>query len=298
MDVAESQVPVDLAVAQGVPGHRAWRPRMASQVGVICACGWLVVVVGVAVFAPVLPLYDPVRDLDTDSLAAGPSSNHLLGTDQLGRDVLSRMVWGGRVALVVGVGSVVIGALIGTLLGLISGYLRGRTEAVVLFVVDTILAFPALVLAMALVTYVGPSVLSVTIAIGVVAIPTFARIARGSTLAFSQREFVLAARSLGFGKLHVLGRELLPNVLVPVATYMMLLAGLAIVTEGSLGFLGLSVAPPAASWGGMVAAGRMFLARAPHLTLFPSLAIFLTVSAFNTLGRHAQARFDIRVSAL
>ena len=264
----------------------------------LLALAWMVLLLVAALFAPWLPLADPANDADYAQLSALPSAAHWLGTDDVGRDILARVVWGARISLAVGLSAVAIGLTIGGALGLCAGYFRGRFEQVVLWALDVVLSFPPLVLAMTISALLGPSLTNVTLAIGFISIPAFARVTRAATLSLAGREFVLAAQSLGASHADVLLRELLPNVLLAVATYGLTHIAVSIATEGGLAFLGLSVPPPAASWGALIAQGRPVLAEAPHVALLPALVLFATVLALNLLGDAARARFDTRGAAL
>jgi peptide/nickel transport system permease protein len=262
------------------------------------ALAWLVLMIGSALLAPWLPLPDPANDADYSQLSALPSPAHWFGTDDVGRDLLSRIVWGARISLTVGLVANLIGLAAGGALGLSAGYFRGRYEQAVLWLLDVILSFPPLVLALTISAVLGPSLANVTLAIGFISIPAFARVTRAATLGFANREFVLAAHSLGASHIDVLVQELLPNVLLAVVTFGLTHVAVAIATEGGLSFLGLSVPPPAASWGALIAQGRPVLAEAPHVALLPALVMFATVLALNVIGDAARGRFDTRGAAL
>jgi peptide/nickel transport system permease protein len=259
---------------------------------------WMALLVGAALLAPWLPLLDPANDADYGQLSALPSAGHWLGTDDVGRDLFSRIVWGARISLTVGLAANLLGLAVGGSLGLSAGYFRGRYEQAVLWLLDVILSFPPLVLALTISALLGPSVMNVTLAIGVIAIPAFARVTRAATLGYANREFVLAAHSLGASHFDVLVRELLPNVLLAVLTFGLTHVAIAIATEGGLSFLGLSVPPPAASWGALIAQGRPVLAEAPHVALLPAAVMFATVLALNVIGDAVRKRFDTRGAAL
>ncbi len=222
----------------------------------------------------------------------------VLGTDNMGRDIVTRLMYGSRVSLMVGLISPIIGLVIGGTLGLLAGYYRGRLEGVVVAVMDAILAFPALVLLIALTFYLGPSLTTVTFSLGILTIPFFTRVARASTLTFANREFVLAARAIGASDLRIIMREIFPNVFVPMLVYGLLVTAALIIAEGVLGFLGLSVPPPTTSWGAMINDGRDYLEEAPHIAMIPAFAMFLTVLSFNLLGDYLRSLGDPRESKI
>lgn len=261
------------------------------------ALSWLLLVVFCAIFADVLPVDDPNAQNIVTRLAP-PGEAGLLGSDDLGRDVLARLVFGARVSLIVSLSAVLIGVIIGGTIGLTAGFFRGWYERIVMSLVDVILAFPALVLLLALVAFVGQSLSTIALVVGFLAIPAYTRVARATTLSVSQREYVLAARAMGATNKRILFRELLPNVALPVVAFGLVALGIVIVAEGSLAFLGLSVKFPTATWGSMIAAGKIHIRRAPHLALIPSLAMFLTVLSLNYVGDQLRSRFDVRGSAL
>jgi peptide/nickel transport system permease protein len=261
------------------------------------AVGWLILVFAVAIFADVLPLPSPT---DMDMLARrGPfSPAHWLGTDGLGRDELSRLIHGARISLIVGLCAPIIGLTIGGAFGILAGYFRGRFESIVVGSMDVLLAFPPLVLALAVTAYLGQSILNMTCILGVLSIPAFMRVARASTLTLARREFVIAAEALGASHARILLRELLPNVLLPSLAFFLLGVAVIIVVEGALSFLGLGVPPPISSWGSMIGEGRESLDVAPRLAFLPAIAMFLTVLSFNLVGDALRAITDPRQGAL
>ena len=261
------------------------------------AVAWITIVVSTAIAADWLPLASP-SDMDLLARRAGPSADHWLGTDALGRDMLSRLVFGARISLTVGLIAPLLGLVIGGGLGMLAGYFRGRFESLVVGGIDVLLAFPPLVLALAITTYLGQSVLNVTITLGILSIPTLARVARAATLTFAEREFVTAARALGAGHGRILMRELLPNIALPLIPFFLLAVAVIIVVEGALSFLGLGVPQPAPSWGAMIAEGRDSLDTAPSIAFLPAGAMFLTVLAFNMVGDRLRASTDPRQAAL
>jgi peptide/nickel transport system permease protein len=257
----------------------------------------VVALVGVAALgAPWLAPYSPTEM--HDDLLAPPSARHLFGTDDLGRDVLSRVIHGASVSVLVGVISMGTAAVVGVPLGLLSGYRGGLADTVIMRLLDGLMAFPAILLAIAIMAVLGPSLQNAMLAIGVIYIPPFARIVRASVLSLREREFVDAARGLGAGPLRTVGRHVLPNCLSPVIVQASLGMGYAILVEAALSFLGLGVQPPQASWGSMLAEGRGFLDRAPWFATFPGLAIFVTVLGLNFVGDRLREALDPRLRTL
>jgi peptide/nickel transport system permease protein len=263
----------------------------------LVAVGWIALIVLAAALADFLPIGSPT-DMDMLARRAPPSAQHLLGTDQLGRDMLSRLIYGARISLTVGLLAPVIGVTVGGCLGMLAGYFRGRLETFTVGGVDVLLAFPPLVFALAVTAYLGQSVLNLTLVIGVLGIPAFTRVARAVTLSLSEREFVTAARALGATHLRILTRELLPNVALPLLAFFLLGVAVTIVVEGALSFLGLGVPPPAPSWGSMIGEGRESLDLAPWLAFLPAGFMFATVLAFNIVGDTLRALTDPRPGTL
>ncbi len=261
------------------------------------AAGWLTVITLAAIFQPLLHLANP-NLLDMGNQGAGPSSDHVLGADSLGRDMLSRLVAGARISLTVGYGSTLLGMLCGGVIGLVAGYFRGRLEGVIVAAMDAVLAFPALVLVLAITTFVGHDIRIIIAVIGFLGIPAFARVTRANTLALAQREFVLAARAMGAGNFRILTREIFPNVLAPILTFALLVVAVAMIAEGTLAFLGLSVPPPAASWGAMVAEGRSLLDTSPNVSLIPAAVFFLTIFALNLAADRLRRLVEVRESRI
>jgi peptide/nickel transport system permease protein len=229
---------------------------------------------------------------------APPSAAHWLGTDRLGRDMLARLIWGARISLTVGVLAPLIGLIFGGALGVLAGYFRGRLETLVVGGVDVLLAFPPLVLALAVTAYLGQTVAILTGIIGILSIPPFTRVARAATLSLAQREFILAARAMGATELRIILRELLPNVALPLLAFFLLAVAVTIVVEGALSFLGLGVPPPAPSWGSMIGEGRESLEIAPRIAFLPAAVMFLTVLAFNVVGDALRLATDPRQANL
>jgi peptide/nickel transport system permease protein len=261
------------------------------------AVGWTLLVLAAAVLADLLPLPSPT-DMDMLERRAQFSALHWLGTDTLGRDELSRLIHGARISLTVGLCAPVIGLVFGGALGMLAGYFRGRFETLVVGSMDVLLAFPPLILALAVTAYLGQSLLNLTCILGVLGIPAFMRVARASTLTLARREFVIAAQALGATHARILLRELLPNVFLPLLAFFLLGVAVTIVVEGALSFLGLGVPPPISSWGSMIGEGRESLEIAPRLAFIPAAAMFLTVLSFNLVGDTLRALTDPRQGAL
>ena len=252
------------------------------------------VVVFCAIFADVISPYDPIEQ-DYTALTQPPSLAHPLGTDDLGRDVLSRIIHGSRVSLQVGIIAVGIALAVGVTLGLVSGYVGGWVDDVLMRFVDAVQAFPGLILALAITAALGPSIGNAMVAIGFVSAPGIARLTRGQTLSIREREFVAAARVLGIPPIAIMARHIWPNVTAPIIVQATLMIAGAIVTEASLSFLGVGVNPPTPSWGAMLRTGSQYLEVAPWLALAPGVAIFLTVLAFNFVGDGLRRALDPRL---
>jgi peptide/nickel transport system permease protein len=261
------------------------------------AVGWTLLVLAAAAFADLLPLPSPT-DMDMLERRAPFSALHWLGTDTLGRDELSRLIHGARISLTVGLCAPVIGLVFGGALGMLAGYFRGRFETLVVGSMDVLLAFPPLILALAVTAYLGQSLLNLTCILGVLGIPAFMRVARASTLTLARREFVIAAQALGATHARILLRELLPNVFLPLLAFFLLGVAVTIVVEGALSFLGLGVPPPISSWGSMISEGRESLEIAPRLAFLPAITMFLTILSFNLVGDVLKTLTDPRQGAL
>ncbi|HLJ59670.1 MAG TPA: ABC transporter permease [bacterium] len=255
-----------------------WDPVLLAALGVL-----LLVAVG-TVMAPRLSPYDPTRVDPRIRLSPPGTVGHLLGTDQLGRDVLSRAMWGGRISLIVGIVPVVLSALVGSGVGLISGYYGGLLDHAVTRSLDVLFAFPAILLALAIVSALGPSIYNAMLAITIVAIPSFARLVRSSTLGVRERSFIEAARSLGAGNQRIIVQHILPHTVSPVIVYATFETGKTIIFAAALSFLGLGVQPPTAEWGAMLSEGRTVLATAWYVATVPGIMIFLVSLSINILG--------------
>jgi peptide/nickel transport system permease protein len=283
---------IDAGVAE-VPVRRGRRLGLLFWMAIV----WMIFVFAVAIFADVLPLPSPT-DMDMLEKRAPFSAQHWLGTDGLGRDELARVIYGARISLIVGLCAPIIGLIFGGALGMLAGYFRGRFESVVVGSMDVLLAFPPLILALAVTAYLGQSILHLTLILGLLGVPAFMRVARAATLTLARREFVIAAQALGATHARILLRELLPNVILPLFAFFLLAVAVTIVAEGSLSFLGLGVPPPISSWGSMIGEGRESLEMAPRLAFIPAIAMFLTVLSFNLVGDTLRALTDPRQGAL
>lgn len=243
----------------------------------------LLVLVLAAVFAPFLTPYDPTRQSLADVLQH-PSRAHLLGTDQLGRDLLARILYGGRLTLFIGAFAVAVGIVVGVPLGIVSGFYRGATDMVIQRVMDLMLAFTSFLLALTLVSLLGVGLTNVIVAVGISTIPRFARLVRASVLTIREISYVEASRAMGAADRRVLWRHVMPNAIAPVIVQATLSMGGTILAAAGLGFLGLGVQPPTPEWGAMLGQGRNYIFSNPAVTTFPGIAIFLAVMGFNLLG--------------
>ena len=283
------------AVARPAPARR-WRTLRHAARARLAPFGAVVLLIAVmaALLAPLVAPHDPLKQ-DLNHALARPDRAHLLGTDNVGRDVLSRVIWGTRVSLVAGLGSVGIAVLVGGLLGLLAGYAGGRIDGLVMRLMDAVLSFPPLVLALALGAVLGAGLTGVVIALGVVYTPTFARLMRGQVLSITAREYVDAARALGVPGWRIAWAHVLPNATAPIVVQASLSVAFAILAEASLSFLGLGVQPPAASWGSMINAGRGYLQQAPWIVFGPGAALFVTVVGLNFVGDAVRDALDPRL---
>lgn len=240
-------------------------------------------IVFVAIFAPLLAPHDPIKQ-DLLARLEPPSATHPFGTDSFGRDILSRIIFGFRISLLIGVVSVGIGVVIGIALGIVGGYYGGKVDTVVGRLIDTLLAFPFLLFALFVVAVLGQSLMNVMIAVGIATSPRFARLARGDTFSVKEETFISAARSLGRSDVKIMGEHILPNIIAPIVVMASLNMGRAIIISAALSFLGLGVQPPTPTLGGILSDGREYMELAPWISIFPGLAITVTVLGFNLLG--------------
>ena len=266
---------------------------MTDKLWLPIGIGILLLLIVSALFAPLIAPHHPLRQNLSEDLIAF-SVDHPLGTDKLGRDILSRILHGGRISLLVGVTTVSLSLAIGLIVGSLSGYLGGWVDQLLMRLVDILLAFPGILLAIAFTAVLGPGLDHVVIALCLIGWTSYARLVRGEILALRERDFVQAARALGCEPWRIILRHLLPNLLPPLLIQSTFGLAAAIVAEGSLSFLGLGVEPPTPSWGSMLNDGRQFLLVAPHLTTYPGLAIMITVLALNLVGDALQERLDTR----
>jgi len=266
---------------------------MASRSWLYAGTAILLLLTAAALFAPVIAPYDPLgQNLDQDLIPH--SSEHWLGTDKLGRDILSRIIYGGRISLLVGITTVALSLAIGIVIGSLSGYFGGWIDQMLMRLVDILMAFPGILLAIAFTAVIGPGLDHVILALCLIGWTSYARLVRGEILSLRERDFIQAARSLGCRPKRIILRHLLPNLLPPLLIQSTFGLAAAIVAEGSLSFLGLGVEPPTPSWGAMLNDGRQFLLVAPHLTTYPGLGLMITVLALNLIGDALQDRLDRR----
>jgi glutathione transport system permease protein len=275
---------VSTAVAARIDSPLAefWRRFRRKHVA-LAAGAILLLIILAAIAAPLIAPYDPSVP-DYDNVLSPPTLAHLFGTDSYGRDILSRVIWGGRISLSVGFISVIVGGVVGVAFGLLSGFLGGWVDSLIMRGADVLFAFPGLLLALAVVAVLGPGISNVIWATAVFGVPAFARLVRGDTLALKHAVYVQAARSIGVSRLRLVSVHILPGTMPGVIVNASLRLGNNILTAASLSFLGLGAQPPSPEWGAMLADGRSYLGVADWLTLFPGLAIFVVVLAFNVLG--------------
>jgi peptide/nickel transport system permease protein len=274
----------DAAEARQATWQRLRRVRWGAA-----AAGVLLLIVASAALAPWIAPYDPLA-VDIRHRLAPPawmdhgSAEHLLGTDQVGRDLLARMIYGGRVSLVVGVAAVLMSATIGVLLGLSAGYFGGNVDWTIMTVINVMLTFPFVLLALAVIAVLGPSLINMIIVLGVAGWPIYARVVRAETLAIREREFVLAARALGMSHARLVFRQIVPNLISVIVVIATLQVAQVIILESFLSFLGLGVQPPTPAWGNMLGEGRVYMLNSWWIATFPGLAIFVTTLMINLMG--------------
>ncbi len=296
---ATSSVAVGADSVRGAEGSRAWR-KLARNPAALAGALILLAVIGAAIFAPYVSPQDPARQslmrrFTPPVWAHGGSASYLLGTDQVGRDILSRIIYGARVSLVVGISAVLVSLTVGVTLGLLSGFLRGRVDTVIMTVVDVTLSFPPLLLALAFVAALGPSLLTIIVVLGLTGWERYARVVRAEVLALREKDFVEAARAIGASPTRLLLGHLLPNTFSSIIVMSTLQVAQAILQEAALSFLGVGTGSVHPTWGQMIALGRDFVSVAWWLATFPGLAILLTVLAINLVGDRLRDALDPRV---
>ncbi len=282
--------------AEGVrtPWTEFWR-KFRKQHVAMAALVFVALLILVALFAPWIAPYDAENFFDYERLNEGPSAVHWLGVDPLGRDIFSRILLGARISLATGFLSVAIGGLIGTALGLLAGYYEGWWDRIVMRISDVLFAFPGILLALGVVAILGSSMINVVVAVSVFSVPAFARLVRGNTLVLKQMTYVEAVRSIGANDWTIIVRHILPGTISSIVVYFTMRLGTSIITAASLSFLGMGAQPPTPEWGAMLNEARADMVNAPHVALFPSLAIFLTVLAFNLLGDGLRDALDPKI---
>jgi peptide/nickel transport system permease protein len=290
---ADPDLPLDARVtseaAAASSEARATLRRLRRLKWGLAATGLLLLIIASAVFAPWVAPKDPLvvdirHRLAPPAWMVGGTPENVLGTDQVGRDLLSRVVYGGRVSLVVGVTAVLISASLGVLLGLGAGYVGGRTDMVVMTVINIMLTFPFILLALAVIAVLGPSLFNMIVVLGVAGWPLYARVVRAETLAIRERDFIMASRALGLGHLRIAFRQILPNLVSTIVVIATLDVARVIILESFLSFLGLGTQPPTPAWGNMLGEGRVYMLNSWWIAAFPGLAIFVTTLAINLMG--------------
>ncbi len=273
--------------------HEAFKGLLRNRTATV-GLAMVTVLAIVGILAPVLAPYDPLRPTMRERLTP-PTSAHWLGQDELGRDILSRVIYGARISLTIGIVSVGVGMALGVPWGLLSGFYGGKLDLISQRLLDILLAFPPIILVILVVTVLGPGLWNAMIVIGITSVPRYSRVVRGSALSLRDAEYVQAARALGSSDVRVLLRHVLPNVLGPVVVLGTLYTATAILTAAGLGFLGLGAQAPTPEWGAMLSRGREYLRVAPHVSAFPGLAIFFSVLGFNLLGDGLRDALDPRL---
>ena len=279
------------------PWSEFWRKFRRQKIALVAGAFVLLLVI-VAIAAPWIVPYDAETYFDYDALNAPPSLAHLFGVDSLGRDIFSRIVMGARISLAAGFLSVAAGSIVGTVLGLVAGYYEGWWDRIIMRICDVLFAFPGILLAIGIVAILGGGMANVIAAVAIFSIPTFARLVRGNTLALKHLTYVEAAKSLGASDRTIILRHIFPGTISAVVVYFSLRIGTSIITAASLSFLGMGAQPPMPEWGAMLDAARSDMLVAPHEAIFPALAIFLTVLAFNLLGDGLRDALDPKIERL
>ena len=293
LQVAETLRERQECVAPGGELADLWR-RLCRNRAAIAGAGIVAVFVFLAVLAPILVPFNPVQGNLNDRLQP-PGATHWLGTDELGRDLLSRILYGARVSLQIQVVAVVLALIVGVTLGSVGGYLGGHVDNVIMRAMDVLLAFPGIFLALGIIAALGPGLLNLMLAAGISSVPQFARIVRASILSLKEREFVEAALALGSGSNRIMFRHLLPNCLAPIIVQSTLRMATVLLTASGLSFLGLGVQPPTPEWGAMLSNARSYLIVAPHVATIPGVAIMIVVVGFNLFGDGLRDTLDPRL---
>ncbi|MBW2058611.1 MAG: ABC transporter permease [Deltaproteobacteria bacterium] len=262
--------------------RKLWRTFKSNKTAIVGAAMASVVVL-TAVFAFVIAPYDPI-DQDVFNRLKPPDRSHLLGTDEYGRDVLSRVIWGTRISLIVGLFSVLLGMIMGTAMGIVAGYTGGKTDVIIMRMVDVLMSFPTLITGIMVAAILGSGLIKLIVTIGIIFAPRFARMAYGPTLGVKEMEYISSARVIGSGNFRIITHYILLNIFSEILVAGTLWMGTAIMIEASLSFLGLGISPPTPTWGNMIKSGIDSLSNAPWLSLFPGLAILITVLSFNMIG--------------
>jgi glutathione transport system permease protein len=283
MPILSAPEPVLTMESMRTPWGEFWRKFKKQHVALV-AGGLVLLLVVVAVLAPWIVPFDAENFFDYDALNTPPSATHWFGVDALGRDIFSRILMGARISLAAGFISVAVGAVIGTVLGLLAGYYGGWWDRIVMRISDVLFAFPGILLAIGIVAILGNGMVNVILAVAVFSVPAFARLVRGNTLVVKNLTYIEAVRSIGASDWTILSRHIFPATISSVVVYFTMRIGTSIITAASLSFLGMGAQPPTPEWGAMLNEARADMMNAPHIALFPSLAIFLTVLAFNLLG--------------
>jgi glutathione transport system permease protein len=276
------------------PWTEFWRKFRRQHVALV-ALAFVLLLVAIAVLSPWIVPYDPENYFDYDALNQGPSWAHWMGVDPLGRDIFSRILAGTRISLAAGFFSVAIGGIVGSALGLLAGYYGGWWDRIVMRISDVLFAFPGILLALGVVAILGSSMVNVVVAVSVFSVPAFARLVRGNTLVLKQMTYVEAVRSVGASDWTIVMRHILPGSISAIVVYFTMRLGTSIITAASLSFLGMGAQPPTPEWGAMLNEARADMVNAPHVALFPSLAIFFTVLAFNLLGDGLRDALDPKI---
>ena len=290
-----SKIRIEEAPIQGRSPTREAVRRLGRDRMALAGAIFLVLVALVSLMAPVLAPHDPIETNLSMRLAPPGTPDYPLGADELGRDMLSRLIWGGRISLLIGFSAVMVAMILGVGIGLLAGYFGGWTDSVVMRLIDILMAFPAILLAITIVASLGPGLRNAMLAVSIVGIPYYARIVRGNTLSLREQGFIQAARVIGAPKTRIMLRHVFPNTLAPLIVAATLDVGWFIMAAAGLSFLGLGAQPPTAEWGVMLSTGRQFIRNAPHLSILPGSAIFLVVLALNFLGDGLRDALDPRL---